>query len=74
MTRIATNPMPRIPAEQRDSIVGSTVTIGYGDLYFDVVVSDHRTAYGHDQWLVTPVAGRGSIWVRNIAPKPMAAL
>lgn len=37
-------------------------------LYVDVIIKDYKNAYGNDTWLVSPIAGNGEAWVRNIIP------
>jgi hypothetical protein len=66
--KVYTNPTPPIPPDQRDGIVGTTVTIGYGELSFSVAVKAFRSSFGRAEWLVSPIAGTGETWVRNIAP------
>lgn len=36
-------------------------------LVIAVKVLDYKTAYGMDQWLVTPVKGKGTEWVRTLS-------
>lgn len=35
-------------------------------IFIDVKILNKRTSYGHEEWLVTPVKGKGEMWVRNI--------
>jgi hypothetical protein len=34
-------------------------------LEIPVTVTDHKTAYGRDRWLVAPVGGKGQRWVET---------
>lgn len=51
---------------EKGKIIGKKVYIKLGrGLLVEVKVLDYRSAFGHDQWLVTPVKGKGSEWVRD---------
>jgi hypothetical protein len=67
MTRIAPKPPKgKIPLQSASTYIGKTAQVTYNGLTFDVIIKDAKAAYGHARFLVTPVSGRGAIWVGNV--------
>ena len=67
MTTIAPKPpAKKIAPADAASFVGKNAFVTFNGLTFAVRIEDTKTAYGHARFLVTPVAGRGAVWVGNI--------
>ena len=47
-------------------MIGKTVTIKSENLRFEVKVLDTKNSYGRKRYLVTPIAGKGRVWIENI--------
>jgi len=45
--------------------VGSRGTIFVGGFKIQVEIVDYKQSYGHDRWLVTPIAGEGEVWTEQ---------
>src|SRR5215831_10174840 len=70
MTRIAPKPpKAKIPPHLAPSYIGKTAYVTYNGLTFEVSVKDAKVAYGQARFLVTPVNGRGSVWIANLELK-----
>lgn len=41
-------------------------TIVVGGLTVDVIIKDVKTSYGRDRFHVSPVAGKGLVWVEKV--------
>lgn len=53
-----------ITIKEMAALIDTRGTYGIGrDVWMDVTITDLRTSYGQVQALVTPVAGKGSMWV-----------
>jgi len=46
--------------------IGRGADIELGGLSIYVTVTDFKQSYGKDRWLVSPVCGKGEIWVENV--------
>ena len=67
MTTIAPKPpAKKITPADATALVGKTASVTFNELTFAVRVTAAKVAYGHVRFLVTPVAGRGAVWVGNI--------
>ena len=67
MTRFAPQPpQSKIPPHLAAAFIGKTGHVTYNGLTFEVIVKDTKTAYGHARFFVTPVNGRGEVWIANI--------
>jgi len=42
------------------------VHLGKGQVQVEVMIVDLNRAYGRNQYLITPVAGKGEVWVREV--------
>lgn len=47
--------------------IGKEAEISVGGLTVLVTIDDVKKSYGHDRFLVTPIAGRGSVWVEAVS-------
>ncbi len=47
--------------------IGKEAEIFIGGLNVLVKIDDVKKSYGHDRFLVTPIAGRGSVWVEAVS-------
>ena len=47
-------------------LVGKVATVKLGGLIVEVTVIDIKNSYGRDRYLITPVKGKGEIWVEVI--------
>lgn len=43
--------------------IGRKAYIKVGGLDVEVIIKDFKNSYGKSRWLVTPVAGRGEVFV-----------
>ena len=41
--------------------------IEYKGLEIEVEVKDHKNSYGKDRCLVTPISGKGEVWMENVS-------
>lgn len=46
--------------------VGKFGVISLGGLEIDVAIMDVKQSYGKSRFLVSPVTGKGTIWVENV--------
>lgn len=46
--------------------VGKEATINTANLLVKVIIKDVKNSWGHDRYLVSPVAGEGEVWVENV--------
>ncbi len=53
----------------KGDLIGEVAIIQCGPFAVEVRVLDHKFSYGHDRYLVTPVAGSGQAWVEKMTPK-----
>ena len=51
---------------EKVKLVGEIKRIRAGEIMVDVKVLDYKFSYGRDRWLVTPVAGKGEVWVEGL--------
>ena len=49
-----------------EKYVGKKATIFAAGLKVEVTITDVKTSYGRDRYLVTPVAGAGEVWVESV--------
>lgn len=49
-----------------EKYVGKKATIFCGGLSVEVTIIDVKTSYGRDRYKVTPVAGKGEVWVEAV--------
>ena len=40
-----------------------------GKVLFEVKIIDTARKYGHDRYLITPIKGKGKMWIQNIVDK-----
>lgn len=67
MTTIAPKPpKKKIAPADAPGLVGKKAFVTFNGLSFEVLIEDIKVAYGHARFLVTPVAGKGAVWVGNI--------
>lgn len=38
------------------------------ELQIEVIILDEKFAYGSKRYLVTPVTGKGKMWIENVQP------
>lgn len=50
--------------------LGKRATIYVGGLHVEVDIINLKQSYGRTRFLVSPVAGSGSVWVENVAVQP----
>ncbi len=48
------------------ALIGKVREIDVNGLAVDVMVNDVKQAYGRTRYLVSPVAGRGQVWVERL--------
>lgn len=48
------------------SYVGKTGQVNLGGLLVNVKIIDVKQSYGRDRYKVTPVSGKGEIWIERI--------
>jgi len=58
-------PAPSVPVDVRERYEGKTVLVGFGDLEFQLHVSEVRNRFGNFDLRVTPVAGDRRTWVES---------
>lgn len=46
--------------------MGKKATIHVGGLKIQVIITDYKTSYGKDRWLVKPVSGSGEVWIESV--------
>ncbi len=46
--------------------IGKFATIKLRDLIIEVQIQDWRLSFGANQWQVTPVSGKGSLWIEDV--------
>lgn len=49
-----------------DKYVGKKATINCMGLVVEVNITDVKIAYGQERYKVTPVAGKGEVWVEKV--------
>lgn len=49
-----------------EKYVGKEATISAGGLIINVIVRDVKTSYGRDRFLVSPVKGKGEVWIESV--------
>lgn len=52
-----------------ESCVGKEGTIQIGGLTVAVAIKDYKNSYGRDRFLVTPIAGKGEVWIETVIIK-----
>ena len=50
--------------------LGKRAIVYLGGLHVAVVIANVKQSYGRTRFLVSPVAGSGSVWVENVAVQP----
>lgn len=56
-------------SEINEKYLGREATIKLGGLEIKVIISDVKTSYGRDRFLVSPVSGSGQVWVEVVKLK-----
>jgi len=46
--------------------IGKRASIILGGLTVRIEIIDYKYTYGRDRWLVSPIAGDGSVWVEKV--------
>lgn len=54
------------------SALGKKATYNYGDLKFEVIIKDVKSAYGVERYLIVPVSGSGHTWVFSKSVKVLS--
>lgn len=49
-----------------ETYVGKKATVDMGGLTVEVKIVDVKKSYGRDRYLITPVAGKGEVWVEKV--------
>ncbi len=57
--------MPGTIVKHDDPKIGTVVIMRQDDFLLRMKVLDARFAFGHNDYLITPVAGSGEKWVRE---------
>ncbi len=52
--------------KEKSETIGKKGTIQYGKITINVEVKDYKFTYGHDRWLVSPISGKGEMWVEDV--------
>lgn len=55
-----------MPHNEAAALIGKVREIEVNGLAVDVMVNDVKQAYGRTRYLVSPVAGRGQVWVERL--------
>jgi hypothetical protein len=55
--------------KQIDEYVGKKGEIKLGKLIVEVNIINVKNSYGRDRFLISPVAGKGEIWVEKVSLK-----
>lgn len=45
--------------------IDTTALLNEGELSFPVLIQDVKISYGQARYLVSPIGGRGSVWVNK---------
>lgn len=53
--------------KEKYEFIGKEARVQLGGLSVLVTILDYKNSYGHDRWLVSPVAGDGKVWVEDVA-------
>jgi hypothetical protein len=60
--------------QERRALLGKTVSVQYFDgLNYYCTVHEEKSTWGHDRFLVRPVAGTGEIWIDAERVEPAKA-
>ena len=49
-----------------EKYVGKVASIQTGGLEVQVTILDFKQSYGRERFLVSPVSGKGEVWVENV--------
>lgn len=49
-----------------EKYVGKHCTVFVGGMIIEVKVCDVKISYGRERFLITPVAGKGEVWVESV--------
>lgn len=49
-----------------EKYMGKKALVSLGELEVEVKITDVKNSYGKDRFLITPVAGKGSVWVESV--------
>ena len=49
-----------------EQFVGKKGTIKAGGMIVEVEIKDYKNSYGRDRFLVSPVTGKGEVWVEQV--------
>ncbi len=49
-----------------ETYVGKKAVVELGGLTVEVKIIDVKKSYGRDRFLISPVSGKGEVWVENV--------
>lgn len=55
--------------KEKLKLIGKKGTINVSGLIVEVKILDFKMSYGHERYLVTPVAGKGEVWTETVTVK-----
>jgi hypothetical protein len=51
--------------KELSQLIDTTALLSEGGLSFPVLIQDVKISYGQARYLVSPIGGRGSVWVNK---------
>jgi hypothetical protein len=54
-----------VSVKELSQLIDTTALLNEGGLFFPVLIQDVKISYGQARYLVSPIGGRGSVWVNK---------